>query len=137
MKKDGTLYKHQTPEDLRCESRTAAETSNSEPSVVVNNSEEAELVLTLEQLENTSASEDETAVTKKDRDTPEEPVFQYIIRVHNTVCPVKSKSWRNENESLVRVKAEKTGKSITGSVRLVEESTEGPMTTLVYEVPVK
>jgi hypothetical protein len=136
-KKDGSLWKHQTPDGAKCELRVPAEDNS-----VVDAADEvaAEILPEVESAEEaatTTEADEVPDVPEESGEADAEPVFRYEIRVNNEVCPVNDKSWHDANEALVRSKAEKSKYTVVGPTKLVREDTEGVMTTFVYEVPVK
>lgn len=140
-KKDGSPWKHQTPDGEKCTqnkrvvSQTATPSEDSHDagglleagSVTQNNSGEAELVYTA----------DETTGSREEADA--DPVYTLEVNVYRSISLplMKDAGWQNENKRLAERNARKAGKTPTGEARLVREEERGQKTVLVYEVPVR
>lgn len=136
-KKNGSPWKHQTPDGKRCElnqrdvpdheSEGFGKTVDHAYADVNDNPEVSDLGLV------------ETTVEEKVADVVDaRPVFLFEMNVYSVSSPLlNDKGWHNDNKSLAVSKARKAGKIPTGEAKLLRQDVVGNKVVLAYEVPVR
>lgn len=136
-KKDGSPWKHQTPDGKRCEFNQRSVPDHESAGFnkvvdhtyadVIDNPEVSDLGLF------------ETTVEEEVADVVDtRPVFSFEVNVYNNMrLLLEDAGWHNANKNMAALKARKAGKSPVGEARLAREDVFDRKVVLVYEVPVR
>ena len=130
VKKNGDLWKHDTPDGDRCSNIKTEEHDNGSnllpegPTVVTNDSGEDEEISNVVSLSDLSVEEDLT-------------IFKFTLTVSNPCPYLGNKSWHESNKQLATNRATQAGKNPVEEARYIGSVERGRKVVLTYEVPVK
>lgn len=126
VKKDGNLWKHQTPDGVACDLSQSHDNGGllpEGPTVAVNDTPEPERV--------------EVPEVKTPAPVDSGSVFSFEIKVYASNTAQHDDGWHVANQVLVSKKAEQAGHIVTGKPKLVSNETDGRKVAYRYDVPVK